>query len=175
LARLLQEEVQKRVEDSTKQELAQIPEEIQKDIDELKAEFFRRKPMFEEVYEVVRAQESEYPPCIKGLMDRVAKGQHLSHVERFTLVTYLIHQNVSVDTIVSLFSNVSDFKEDKTRYQVENLAGKSGLTKPYVTYNCSSLQTHGVCSGPTDSICRTIKNPLTYHLRKQRHSRRTEH
>ncbi len=172
LARLLQEEVQKRIEDSTRQELAQIPDEIQKDIHELKAEFLKRKPLFEEVFEVVRAQESEYPPCIKGLMDRAAKGQHLSHVERFTLVTYLIHQSVSVDTIVSLFSNVSDFKEDKTRYQVENLAGKSGVTKPYVTYNCASLQTHGVCSGPADSICRTIKNPLTYHLRKQRRARR---
>jgi DNA primase large subunit len=167
LARLLQEEVQKRIEDSTRQELAQIPDAIRKDIDELKTEFLKRKPLFEEVFEVVRAQESEYPPCIKRLMDRAAKGQHLSHVERFTLVTYLIHQNISVDTIVSLFSNVSDFKEDKTRYQVENLAGKSGLTKPYVTYNCSSLQTHGVCSGPVDSVCRTIKNPLTYHLRKQ--------
>jgi len=107
-------------------------------------------------------------------MDRAAKGQHLSHVERFTLVTYLIHQNLSIDTIVSLFSNVSDFKEDKTRYQVENLAGKSGLTKPYVTYNCASLQTHGVCLGPADSICRTIRNPLTYHLRKQGRTRRTE-
>jgi len=174
LARLLQEEVQKRIEDSTKQELAQVPGEIQKDIDELKAEFLKRKPLFEEVYEVIRAQESDYPPCIKGLMDRAAKGQHLSHVERFTLVTYLIHQNLSIDTIVSLFSNVSDFKEDKTRYQVENLAGKSGLTKPYVTYNCASLQTHGVCLGPADSICRTIRNPLTYHLRKQGRKRRTE-
>jgi len=174
LARLLQEEVQKRIEDSTKQELAQVPGEIQKDIDELKAEFLKRKPLFEEVYEVIRAQESDYPPCIKVLMDRAAKGQHLSHVERFTLVTYLIHQNLSIDTIVSLFSNVSDFKEDKTRYQVENLAGKSGLTKPYVTYNCASLQTHGVCLGPADSICRTIRNPLTYHLRKQGRTRRTE-
>ena len=174
LARLLEEEVQKRIEDSTKQELAQVPNEIQKDIDELKTEFLKRKPLFEEVYEVIRATESDYPPCIKGLMDRAAKGQHLSHVERFTLVTYLIHQNVSIDAIVSLFSNVSDFKEDKTRYQVENLAGKSGLTKPYVTYNCASLQTHGVCLGPADSICRTIRNPLTYHLRKQGRARRPD-
>lgn len=174
LARLLQEEVQKRIEDSTNQELTKVPDEIQRDIEELKAEFLKRKPLFEEIFEVIRAQESDYPPCIKKLMERAAKGQHLSHVERFTLVTYLIHQNVSIDTIVSLFSNFSDFKEDKTRYQVENLAGKSGLTKPYVTYNCASLQTHGVCLGPADSICRAIKNPLTYHLRKQRRINRTE-
>jgi DNA primase large subunit len=61
-----------------------------------------------------------------------------------------------------------DFKEDKTRYQVEDLAGKKyGENKPYITYNCSSLQTHGVCSGPVDQICRRIRNPLRYHLFKQ--------
>jgi DNA primase large subunit len=175
LARLLQEEVQKRIEQSADQELTHIPEEIQKDIEEVKAEFAKRKPLFEEIDQVIRAQESDYPPCIKGLMDRAEKGQHLSHVERFTLVTYLVHQDVSIDTIVNLFSNVSDFKEDKTRYQVENLAGLRGATsKPYVTYNCDTLQTHGVCSNPTDPICRRIKNPLTYHLRKQGRTKPTK-
>lgn len=168
LARLLQEEVKKQIEDSTKQELGKVPEEIQQDITELKTEFMKRKPQFEEIIQVIRAQESDYPPCISELMKRISKGQHLSHVERFTLVTYLLHQGISVDTIVNLFSNVPDFKEDKTRYQVEHLAGKRlGRTQPYIPYNCASLQTHGVCSKPADPICRTIRNPLTYHLRKR--------
>jgi len=34
-------------------------------------------------------------------------------------------------------------------------------------YNCSSLQSHGVCSRPDDPICGTIRNPLSYHLRKK--------
>lgn len=168
LARLLQEEVKYKIEESTKQELPKLPLEVQQDIEELKAEFRKIKPQFEEVDQVIRAQESEYPPCISGLMKRTAQGQHLSHVERFTLVTYLLHQGVSVDTIVRLFSNVSDFKENKTRYQVEHLAGKrGGRTKPYITYNCSTLQTHNVCLNPSDPICSTIRNPLTYHLRKK--------
>ena len=168
LARLLQEDVKQQIENSAKQELGKVPDEIQQDIEELKAEFLKRKPQFEEIIQVIRAQESDYPPCISELMKRTSKGQHLSHVERFTLVTYLLHQGISVDTIVSLFSNVPDFKEDKTRYQVEHLAGERwGSDKPYVTYNCASLQTHGVCSGPVDPICRTIRNPLTYHLRKK--------
>lgn len=169
LARLLQEEVRKRIEENAKRELADVPQQMQMDIDELRTEFLKRKPKLEEFDQIVRAQESEYPPCINGLLKRAATGQHMSHVERFTLVTYLLHQGISVDSIVNLFSGMPDFNADKTRYQVEHLAGKRyGENKPYVTYNCSSLQTHGVCSGPVDQICRTIKNPLTYHLRKQR-------
>jgi DNA primase large subunit len=169
LARLLQEEVKNRIEDLADQELANVPQDIQNDIDEIKAAFIKMKPQLEEFDQIVRAQESEYPPCISGFMKRAANGQHLSHVERFTLVTYLLRQGVSVDSVVSLFSNVSDFKESKTRYQVENLAGKTGgRTEPYMTYNCETLRTHGVCAGPADPICRTIRNPLVYHLRKQR-------
>ncbi len=169
LARLLQEEVKHQIEGLADQELSAVPQDIQNDIENLRAAFIKMKPQLEEFDHIVHAQESDYPPCISGFMKRAAKGQHLSHTERFTLVTYLLRQGVSVDSIVSLFSNVSDFKEDKTRYQVENLAGKTGgRTEPYMTYNCDTLQTHGVCSGPADPICRTIRNPLNYHLRKQR-------
>lgn len=169
IARLLQEEVKIRIEENAKRELTNIPEQMQLDIDELKAEFLKRKPTLEEFDQIVRAQESEYPPCITGFLKRAATGQHMSHVERFTLVTYLLHQGVSVDSVVNLFSGMPDFNVEKTRYQVEDLAGtRYGENKPYTTYNCSSLQTHGVCPGPVDKICRTIKNPLTYHLRKQR-------
>ena len=167
LARLLQEDVKNQIEKSTKQELGKVPEQIQHDIDELKADFLKRKPQFEEVIQVIKAQESDYPPCITNLMKRTSEGQHLSHVERFTLVTYLLHQGIGVDTIVKIFSNVSDFKEDKTRYQVEHLSGVRMGKEPYMTYNCSSLQTHNVCSGATNPICRTIRNPLSYHLRKR--------
>jgi DNA primase large subunit len=167
LARLLQEDVKNQIEKSAKQELGSVPEQIQNDIDELKADFLKRKPQFEEIIQVIKAQESDYPPCINALMKRTSEGQHLSHVERFTLVTYLLRQGISVDTIVKMFSNVSDFKEDKTRYQVEHLSGVRMRKEPYMPYNCSSLQTHNVCPGATDPICQTIRNPLSYHLRKK--------
>ena len=167
LARLLQEDVKNQIEKSAKQELGNAPEQIQHDIDELKADFLKRKPQFESVVQAIRAQQSDYPPCIVALMKRATEGKHLSHVERFTLVTYLLRQGISVDTIVQMFSNVSDFKEDKTRYQVEHLSGVRMGKEPYMPYNCSSLQTHNVCPGATDPICRTIRNPLSYHLRKK--------
>lgn len=168
VCRLLQEEIRRHIEERVKQELGRIPREMQNDVDEVKAAFLRNKPHLEEFDQIVRAEESDYPPCVKGLFERATKGQHLSHVERFTLVTYLIHQGVGVDAIVKLFSNVPDFKEDKTRYQVEHLAGMKGSRTAYTTYSCSTLQTHGVCANPDDPICRRIKNPLTYHLKKRK-------
>ncbi len=168
VARLLQVEVEERIKAYTNLEVGSVPSELQGDIEELKTAFLRTRPQLDEFDQIVRAQEPEYPPCISTFMKRAMKGEHLSHVERFTLVTYLLHQGISVDSIVSLFSNVSDFNESKTRYQVENLAGKTGgRTEPYVTYNCDTLQTHGVCIKSDDPICQRIRNPLSYHLRKQ--------
>jgi DNA primase large subunit len=169
LCRLLQEEVKERIEESAKQKISFLPEELKKDVEELKSEFLKNKPNLVEYDLKVYAKESEYPPCINILLSRATEGKHLSHTERFTLVTYLLHQGISVDSIVSLFSNVSDFKENKTRYQIENLAGKmGGRTEPYTTYNCSTLQSHGVCLNRADPICKRIGNPLRYHLIKQR-------
>ncbi|MCW3998106.1 MAG: hypothetical protein NWF10_06005 [Candidatus Bathyarchaeota archaeon] len=168
VARLLQEEVHDRIEESIHHEVTNPPLELQEDISELKAEYQKRKSQFEEIRIEVKAKESEYPPCISFLIDRASNGQHLSHVERFTLVTYLLHQGVEIESIVNLFSKVSDFKEDLTRYQVQNLAGqRGGMIKPYITYNCSTLQTHNVCPLPNDPICNSIRNPLTYHLLKK--------
>jgi DNA primase large subunit len=167
LKRLLQEEVKERIEKSAKQEISNLPETIKRDVEDIKANFEKNKPNFVEYDLKIYADETQYPPCISRFLKRAKEGQHLSHTERFTLVTYLLHQKVSIDSIVSLFSNVTDFKENITRYQVENLAGKTGgMTEPYTTYNCSSLQTHGACSIKTDpdQICRRIRNPLRYHL-----------
>jgi DNA primase large subunit len=167
LKRLLQEEVKERIEKSAKQEIRGLPIAIEKDVEEIKANFEKNKPNFVEYDLEVYADETQYPPCITKFLKRAKEGQHLSHTERFTLVTYLLHQKISVNSIVSLFSNVTDFNEDKTRYQVENLAGKtSGRTEPYTTYNCSTLQSHGVCwiNTDPDQICRRIRNPLRYHL-----------
>jgi DNA primase large subunit len=167
LSRLLQEEVQERIEESLDNKVAALPKEIQVDVEELKAEFLKVKPLLEEKFDIgPRAEEGEYPPCVTALINRVKSGAHLSHTERITMVTYLLHQGASTDAIARLFSKVSDFNEEKTKYQIENLAGKT-TGQAYVTYNCSTLRTHGVCLNTTDPICSRIRNPLTYHKIKQ--------
>ncbi len=167
VCRLLQEEIKTYIEERTKEELEQIPQIIQDVVSEIKEEFLKRKPHLMEFDQIVTAEESDYPPCIKNLVNRTTKGRHLSHVERLTLVTYLINQSVSTDGIINLFSNFPDFREDMTRYQIEHLAGKRGSGTKYKPYNCATLQTHGVCVSPNDPICKRIRNPLSYHIRKK--------
>ena len=174
IRRLLQEEVKKYIEAKTKEKAPKIPSVIHEVIEGVRMEFLRRKPHLTEFDQIIRAEESEYPPCVVGLLDRATKGEHLSHAERFTLVTYLLHQGISVDGIINLFSNVADFAEAKTRYQVEHLAGDRGSRTAYKPYSCSTMQTHGICPAPNDPICRRIRNPLTYHLRKKAMERRVE-
>jgi DNA primase large subunit len=168
LSRLLEEEVKEKIEATAKQKPPVLSDFIKIEVHQIMEEFLENKPHLVEYDLKVYAQESEYPPCIADLLKRATEGKHLSHTERFTLVTYLLHQGISIDSIVSLFSNVSDFKEDKTRYQVENLAGKHSSVggEGYTTYNCATLQSHGVCRKPNNPICKKIHNPLTYHILK---------
>ena len=170
VCRLLQEEIRKQIEKRTTGKMPQIPQIVQDTVDEIKSEYRKIKPHISEIDKMrtrIFAEESEYPPCIRSLYDRMIKGQHLSHVERLTLVTYLLHQGISVETIINLFASLSDYRRSQTRYQVEHLAGKRGSGTVYKPHNCATLRTHGVCINPNDPICKTVKNPLTYHLRKK--------
>ena len=168
VCRLLQEEIRRYIENRAVGKMPQIPQIIQDTVDEVNAEYLKIKPHVTEFDEISEsAKESEYPPCIRSLYDKMIKGQHLSHVERITFVTYLLHQGTSVDAITDLFASLSDYRRDQTRYQVEHLAGKRGSGIVYKPPNCSTLRTHGVCINPDDPICKTVKNPLTYHLRKK--------
>ena len=169
VCRLLQEEIRNYIERKIEEiKMPQIPQTTQDMINEIKTKYHKIKPHIAEIDKIrVFAEESEYPPCIQSLYDRMAKGQRLSHMERFTLVTYLLHQGISIDAVTNLFTSLTDFREDLTRYQVEHLAGKKGSGTIYNPPNCATLRTHGVCMNPDDAVCRTIKNPLNYHLRKK--------
>jgi DNA primase large subunit len=168
ICRLLQEEIQRYIEQLAVGKLPLIPQNIKDTIGELKGEYTKIKPHIDE-FEKMRtfAEEFEYPPCIQRFYQKMSQRQHLSHIERFALVTYLLHQGISADAVVSIFTSLSDYRKDLTRYQVEHLAGRRGSGTTYIPPNCATLRTHGVCVAPNDPICQTIKNPLTYHLRKK--------
>jgi DNA primase large subunit len=103
--------------------------------------------------------ESAFPPCIKKMLEQVAANVNLAHSARFALVSFLIQINMSVDQIVGLFNTSPDFDPEKTRYQVEHIAGSSG-TK-YKPPSCATMATYGNCPGE-DELCRRIRHPLGY-------------
>jgi DNA primase large subunit len=169
VARLLQEEVQRRIEKRLEaKELPNFPEKITQIAEQL-TELAKERIGVEEMegFPKVVAQ-SAFPPCIVALYEAASKGRHLSHVGRFTLTSFLVSIGMSAEKVNELFKSFSDYNERLTRYQVEHIAGERGSRTRYTPPQCTTLQTHGVCVNSDDDLCRRIRHPLQYYKLKQR-------
>ena len=85
----------------------------------------------------------ELPPCIRHMLSVLEAGD-ASHNVMFILGTYFISLGLSVDEVVELFRCCPAFSEDKTRYQLEFLAGEKGSIK-YSCPSCSKIKSYGLC------------------------------
>ena len=167
VARLLQEEVQRRIEKRLEaKELPNFPEKISKVAERL-TELAKEKIGTEELESFPKVvTQSAFPPCVVALYEAASKGRHLSHVGRFTLTSFLVNIGMSPENVNELFKSFSDYNERLTRYQIEHIAGDRGSGTRYTPPQCSVLQTHGVCKN-RDELCRRIYHPLAYYKRKQ--------
>lgn len=167
-ARLLAEEVRGHVEKKldVKGKFA-LPENVAKRVERLKQVFVKQrgKIQFEEFPKGVVI--AAFPPCIKNMYDGISSGHHLSHIGRFALTSFLINIGMTTENVINLYRSLSDFNERLTRYQVEHIAGGRGSRTKYIPPRCSTLRTHGVCTG-MDEICKEVHHPLAYYRRKLR-------
>jgi len=106
-----------------------------------------------------------FPPCINYCLEGLMAGKRASHMERFALTTFLVNIGMPIDQMVSFYTEVTDFDESKTRYQIEHIAGLKGNRTKYTPPTCNTLRTHRVCRNP-DRICDRINHPLSYYRRK---------
>jgi DNA primase large subunit len=168
ITRLLQEEVQRRIEKRLETtELPIFPEKITQIAEQLTTLAKERIGAEElEGFPKVIAQ-SAFPPCIVALYEAASKGRHLSHVGRFTLTSFLVNIGMPPEKVNELFKSFSDYNERLTRYQVEHIAGERGSRTRYTPPQCATLQTHGICAN-SDDLCRRIHHPLKYYKLKQR-------
>lgn len=168
VARLLQEEVQRRIEKRLETlDLPDIPEKIAA-LSEQLIELATEKIGKEETESFPKiVSQSAFPPCIIALYEAATTGRHLSHVGRFTLTSFLVSVGMPPEKVIELFKSFSDFNERLTRYQIEHIAGERGSRTPYTPPQCRTLQTHGVCTN-SDAICGRIRHPLAYYRRKLR-------
>ena len=167
VARLLQEEVQRRIEERLgTTDLPNFPEKIQDMAEGLMK--LAKERIGEEDMEVFPKVVSQFafPPCIVALYNDAAKGHHLSHVGRFTLTSFLVSIGMPPEEVAELFRSFSDYNERLTRYQIEHIAGERGSRTRYTPPNCATLQTHGVCVKSNDNACRGARNPLVCYKRK---------
>lgn len=111
-----------------------------------------------------------FPPCINKLYNTALTKQHLSHIERFTLTSFLLNSGMTIENVIECFRPTSDFREKMTRYQVEHIAGGKGSRTKYNPPSCSTLRTHRICPGG-DEICQKVRHPLGYYREKYRVAR----
>lgn len=167
-ARLLQEEVQRRIEARLNvKDVPQFPTQIT-EIAEKMLELAKEKIGESEMEGFPKeVSQSAFPPCILALHEAATHGRHLSHVGRFTLTSFLVTIGMPTDKVAEVFKTFSDYNARLTLYQVEHIAGSKGSSTKYTPPSCSTLQTHGVCAN-SDELCRRIHHPLNYYLRKQK-------
>jgi DNA primase large subunit len=168
VARLLEEEVQRRIE--SRLDITDVPsfppeiEAIASHITVLAKEKIGESEM--EGFPKIVSQ-SAFPPCIEAMYDAASKGKHMSHIARFTLTSFLVTIGMPPEKVAEAFKTSSDYNARLTRYQVQHIAGSKGSGTKYTPPSCSTLQTHGACIN-SDALCRKVRHPLKYYLRKQK-------
>jgi DNA primase large subunit len=95
----------------------------------------------------------DHPPCVMKLLEEAKKHENLPHHARWYLATYLLAIGTSEDDIAKIYSDLPDFSEKVTRYQVSHIK-KKGYNVP----SCSTVMTYGLCC----AVCR-IGHPMNWH------------
>jgi DNA primase large subunit len=164
-ARLLQEAVRERI-------LASLPMDVPPEICR------SCEPYLVEIKDILESRKNEFgegdfgavesglfPPCIARAIANVRAGVNLAHSMRFAMTSFLLTVNMSVDDVINLFNVSPDFDVEKTRYQIEHIAGSSGTT--YTPPSCDTMKTYGNCYG-ADELCKRTSHPLNYYRWKLR-------
>lgn len=156
--RLLQEAVRRRIESSLP--IQKIPDEIRAacelHVAELKTRYEEQRQNFGDT-DLGEVDFTMFPPCVNKALSNVREGVNLAHSMRFAMVSFLLNIGMSSDDVVNAFNVSPDFSEEKTRYQVEHIAGNQ-----YKPPSCATMQTYGNCTG-RDNICAKIRHPLSYY------------
>ncbi len=124
----------------------------------------RFEAKFEEIDVKDLGIEAEcYPPCMKKILSDLRNGLNVPHSARFAIASFLLNIGMSVEDVVEIFRTAPDFDEEKTRYQVEHIAGQRGKGQEYICPSCETMKSYGNCYA--DEKCSKINHPIQYYLR----------
>ncbi len=108
-------------------------------------------------------QRTLFPPCYTMLLQQMAEGQMVAHHGRFALASFLATIGMNAEGIIDFFREIPNFNPEKSRYQLQHIAGELGVEK-YTPPGCDWMQTNGVCPlDRRDNLCFKIKHPLSYY------------
>ncbi|MCS7121357.1 MAG: DNA primase large subunit PriL [Archaeoglobaceae archaeon] len=136
---------------------------------ELKIKKKRKLKEFEVEHGNVEAKF--FPPCMKEILIQLKNGLNVSHSARFAIASFLLNIGMKVEEVVEIFRTTPDFNEEKTRYQVEHIAGQKGRGVEYVSPSCDTMKTYQLCI----SNCK-VNHPINYYRKvKKSRKEKSEH
>ena len=141
-----------------------VPQPIAAELDEAVAQVRETLSNLDLTREIDTVVPELFPPCMKQLLDRVQKGEHLEHHSRFAIASFLTSIGMTTDEIVDLFQVNPGFGEEATRYQVDHIRGATSPTE-YSPPSCATMQSYGDCYNK-DDVCEDVideSHPLNYY------------
>jgi len=155
--RLIEEYLRERLE-----EKLEVGDEIKKMLEpylaDLEALAVKEKKKFSDVrFEEV--DSSCFPPCMKKILSDLQSGVNVPHSARFAITAFLLNIGLDVEEVLDLFRPAPDFNEEKTRYQVEHIAGAKGTE--YDCPACDTMRTYHNCYA--DESCSKTYHPIAYY------------
>ncbi|MFW9935504.1 MAG: hypothetical protein ACFFDU_08410 [Candidatus Thorarchaeota archaeon] len=166
--RVIRAAIEKLLISDVKKVPADFPPNIQQIFEEIEVIVRKRADRLKQEIEGEIVPEA-FPPCMQALLSDMKQGKPLSHIARFAITAFLLNVGMEVDSIVELFMQAPDFREDLARYQIEHIAGKRGSTA-YTPPSCAYMISVRLCVDPDKAGTR--KHPLNYYrFRRKRLSK----
>jgi|Deesub1362A_J573_1020465.scaffolds.fasta_scaffold00182_55 DNA primase large subunit len=139
---------------------------IKEDIGEFKVIAERKREKLPKI-SFERIEVSDFPPCMRKILSDLQAGVNIPHTARFAITSFLLNLGMDIKEIIDLYKTAPDFDEDKTRYQVEHIAGAKGTE--YETPSCETMKTYHNCF--YDESCKGIYHPIQYYSEKIKKNR----
>ena len=93
---------------------------------------------------------------------------------RFAIVAFMNSLKLNANDVLKLFSQAPDYEEERTRYQVEHIAGNISSTK-YKAPGCNKMRTYGICPvDKMDDLCKKINHPISYYKAKWKEEKKNK-
>ncbi|MDK2795948.1 MAG: primase large subunit [Archaeoglobaceae archaeon] len=98
------------------------------------------------------------PPCMLEILSELQRGMNVPHTARFALTSFLLNIGMSVEDVLRLFKSAPDFDEERSRYQIEHIAGRKGKGAEYSPPACDTMRTYQNCVANCN-----VSHPLSYY------------
>lgn len=168
LIRLIEEYIRVRLEEKVGVS-DEIREILTPYIREIEAVALKEKEKFAEI-KFREVNSYCFPPCMKKILSDLQSGVNVPHSARFAVTAFLLNIGLDVEEILNLFRMAPDFSEEKTRYQVEHIAGAKGTE--YDCPACDTMRTYHNCYANESCAKTKTYHPISYYDRCMRRVRR---